>query len=118
VVSALAIFSSAAPVDAFFVSVPVPDPVVAAPLAVAFVSVPVPDPVVAVPPAVAFVSVPVAVLVSAALVSAAQVHLAVSAPSYFPYLTYELSKFHTGSQYILSLKNQLVYLFFCKFDQP
>lgn len=82
VISAFAI-SDAAPFGAFYVSVPVPDPVVAAPLAVAFVFVPVSAQVAVIHFAAIFDLAPVDALVSAVLVCAAQVILAVSASSCF-----------------------------------
>ena len=91
-VSALAISSSAVPVAAIFVSVPVVAQVAAAPVAAVFVSVPVAAQVLAVPLVPVFVSVAVAAQVAvvplaAIFVSvpvAAQVPLVVSVSSCFP----------------------------------
>jgi hypothetical protein len=80
----LAISSSLALVAEVFDSVLVADPTAAALVAVAFVPFPVVSLAVFVPLAAIFVSVPVPALVPAALVFAAQVHLAASVSSRLP----------------------------------
>src|SRR3989304_1431195 len=77
--------STPAPVDAFFFLVPVADPVAPAPVCAAFGPLPVVSLTYFVPLAALFVSVPVAAPIPAVLVSAAQVPLAVSCSSHFPF---------------------------------